>query len=250
MTPDRRGEASPLFGDQEVQVLATPPDPITTAILTGRTLAVEELRLLVTHIHALNDTRPARCLGVLSATAGEGKSTLSMGLAAILAGEPDRRVLLMEADLRKPALEAYLGLARSKGLSDWLKGNAGPIPLRWVTPPGFAFLSGGQTNLDRPERLGSSRMAALLEVARQSFDYVIVDCPPVTPVADAVILQDLLDGFLFVVRARHSPREAVLRAASRLKPDRILGTVFNDQREILPGYASYGYRRYGHHPSE
>jgi capsular exopolysaccharide synthesis family protein len=247
MTRDPRAGGIPIFSDEDHRVLPTPPDPITSAILTGRTNAVEELRLLVTRIHAINDTRPARCLGLLSATGGEGKTTLSIGLAAILAAEPDRRVLLIEADLRKPAVEAYLGLSRSHGLADWLKGAPGPIPLRWVTPPGFALLSAGQTNLDRPERLGSARMAALLEAARQSFDFVIVDCPPVSPVSDAAILQNLVDGFLFVVRARHTPRETVLTAASRLKPDRILGTVFNDQREILRSYA-YAYGQYGERP--
>src|SRR5262249_59767713 len=125
--------------------------------------------LLVTRIHAINDTRPARCLGLLSATGGEGKTTLSIGLAAVLAGEPDRRVLLIEADLRKPAVEAYLGLPPSHGLADWLNGTPGPIPLRWVTPPGFALLSAGQTNLDRPERLGAPRLAGLLEAAPQRF---------------------------------------------------------------------------------
>jgi Mrp family chromosome partitioning ATPase len=127
-------------------------------------------------------------------------------------------------------------------VSDWLKGASG-LTVRWVTPPGFALLSGGRLPLERPELLGSARMITLLESARQSFDFVIVDCPPVTPVADAVILQDHLDGFLFVVRARHGPRETVVRAASRLKAGRILGMVFNDQREIL---RRYGYGRYGY----
>ena len=104
--------------------------------------------------------------------------------------------------------------------------------------------------LDRPELLGSARMSALLEAARRSFDYVIVDCPPVIPVADSVILQELVDGFLLVVRARHCPRETVVRAASRLKAGRIIGMIFNDQREILPRYSSYGYGRYGHDAPE
>jgi Mrp family chromosome partitioning ATPase len=88
-------------------------------------------------------------------------------------------------------------------------------------------------------------MAALLRAARQDFDYVLVDCPPVSSVVDAVILQDLLDGFLFVVRARHTPRESVVRAAGKLKPARVLGTVFNGQSEILPRYDNYGARQYG-----
>lgn len=250
MNRDVRIDAFPLFVDQGAKVLPSPPDPITTAILHGRTLVVEELRLLIARIQLINDERAARCIGMLSATGGEGKTTLSIGLAATLAAEPDRRVLLMEADLRKPAIETHLGLPRSAGVAEWLRGLPGPLPLRWVTPPGFALVSAGRIGLDRPELLGSNRMAALVDAARRSFDFVIIDCPPVTAVADAVILQDLVDGFLFVVRARHSPRETVLRAASRLRADRIIGTVFNDEREVPPGYDRYDHPRFGDAPPE
>jgi capsular exopolysaccharide synthesis family protein len=237
-----RGDGIPLFAEEGMRVVPNPPEAATLAVLNKRTLAVEEIRHLIAKIQLLNEERPARCLGLVSATGGEGKTTLSIGIAAALADEPDRRVLLVEADLRKPAIEAYLGLPRAPGVSDWLKGASG-LPVRWVTPPGFALLSGGRAPLERPELLGSARMITLLESARQSFDFVIVDCPPVSPVADAVILQDHIDGFLFVVRARHGQKETVVRAASRLKAGRILGMVFNDQREILP---RYGYGRYGY----
>lgn len=247
MTRDQRLDALPLFAEDGARVVPNPPDSVTLAVLNKRTLAVEEIRHLIAKMQLLNEERPARCLGIVSATRSEGKTTLSIGIAAALADEPDRRVLLIEADLRKPAIESYLGLTRAPGVSEWLRSSSGPLPVRWVTPPGFAFISGGRAALDRPELLGSARMSALLEAARRSFDYVIVDCPPVTPVADAVILQELVDGFLLVVRARHCPRETVVRAASRLKSGRIIGMIFNDQREILPRYSSYGYRQYGHH---
>jgi tyrosine-protein kinase len=238
------GEGLPLFTEQGMRVVPNPPDSVTLAVLNKRTLAVEEIRHLIAKLQLLNEERPARCIGMVSATGGEGKTTLSIGVAAALADEPDRRVLLIEADLRKPAIESYLGLSRAPGVSEWLKGSSGPLPVRWVTPPGFAFLSGGRAPLDRPELLGSPRMVTLIEAARNAFDFVIVDCPPVTPVADAVILQEHLDGFLFVVRARHGPRETVVRAASRLKAGRIIGMVFNDEKELLPRYSRYG--RYGY----
>jgi len=78
-----------------------------------------------------------------------------------------------------------------------------------------------------------------------SFGFVIVDCPPLNPVADAVAMQDLLDGFLLVVRARNAPRETIQRAVSRLKDGRVQGVVFVDPPAILPSGYSYGYRRYG-----
>ena len=87
-------------------------------------------------------------------------------------------------------------------------------------------------------------MAALIGACQLSYGYVVVDCPPLDPVADAVALQDMIDGFLLVIRARRSPRAAIERAMSRLKENRVRGIVFNDQPEILPlGYAyGYGYR--------
>jgi Mrp family chromosome partitioning ATPase len=87
-------------------------------------------------------------------------------------------------------------------------------------------------------------MAALIGACQLSYGYVVVDCPPLDPVADAVALQDLIDGFLLVIRARRSPRASIERAVSRLKPGRVRGVVFNDQPVILPvGYGyGYGYR--------
>ena len=87
-------------------------------------------------------------------------------------------------------------------------------------------------------------MAALIGACQLSYGYVVVDCPPLDPVADAVALQDLIDGFLLVIRARRSPRASIERAVSRLKENRVRGVVFNDQPVILPvGYGyGYGYR--------
>jgi capsular exopolysaccharide synthesis family protein len=218
-----------------------PSGPATAAGLGADPRVAEEFRRLVSKIRAIGETRPFRAIGVTSTTTGEGKTTLAIGLAAALSREPDRRILLLEADLRKPAVEAHLGLAAVPGVGEWLRGEPAPIALRNVAPPGFALLSGGNTRFDRPELLGAGRMAALLQEARAQFDYIIVDCPPLLPVADAVILQDLLDGFLFVVRARSSPRELVQRALEALKPGRVQGVVLNANRQLFRTYDEYYY---------
>jgi capsular exopolysaccharide synthesis family protein len=222
-----------------------PLDPTTRAVMGDETVAAEEFRLLLAKIRILGEEQPLRCFGVISAMAGEGKTTVAVGLAAALARQAGRRVLLIEGDLRKPSLERYLGLSPERGVGEWLEGSDEPLLLRRLVPPGFVLLSAGQAALDRPELLASRRMAGLLEAARRSFNVVLVDCPPIAPVADSVLLQDLLDGFLFVVRSSVSPREAILRAVSRLRPGRIRGLVLNDQKEILHRYSSYGYRHYG-----
>jgi len=218
---------------------------VQATVLAQDSLVAEEFRFLSAKVRLIGETRPFRCIGVVSATAGEGKSTVALGLAGGLAREPGARVLLIEGDLKKPSLEGYLDLPRTNGVGEWLAGSLAPVPARKVSPHDFFLLSCGRTSLGRPELLRSRRMAGLIQAARRSFDLVVVDCTPLIPVVDAVLLQDVLDGFLLVVRARQSPRETIERAVERLKPDRIAGVIFNDRAEILPSYDNYGYRRYG-----
>jgi Mrp family chromosome partitioning ATPase len=88
-------------------------------------------------------------------------------------------------------------------------------------------------------------MEALLASARRAFTFVLLDIPPVLPVADTILLQDLVDGFVVVARSRATSREAIREALGRLRGEKILGVVLNDHREYKHSYRSYGYERYG-----
>jgi capsular exopolysaccharide synthesis family protein len=219
--------------------------PVLQAVQTPGSVLGEELRLLRAKVRNLVQERSLKCFAMISAGPGEGKSTLSLGLAATMAQEPNRRVLLIEADLRRPALETYLGLPRVAGLSEWLAGHNGSLGVRCVGPRGFFLLSAGLMPLEQPELLGSERMESFLLAARQTFDVIILDCPPLVPVADSILLQDLVDGFLCVVRARHTPRDVLKRALTNVKSEKILGLVLNNHREILATYQRNAYRQYG-----
>jgi len=228
-----------------VESVPQPPSgqPLQQAVLGSGHYLAEEFRFLASKVAGLASER-FTTIGVVSTGPGEGKTTVALGLTAALARTSAQHALLLEADLRQPSIERYLGLPRAGGVSEFLAGRSQSIPVRTVSPPGFAVLGAGRERLARPELLGSERMAALIGACQLSYGYVVVDCPPLDPVADAVSLQDLIDGFLLVIRARRSPREAIERAVSRLKENRIRGVVFNDQPEILPlGYAyGYGYK--------
>jgi Mrp family chromosome partitioning ATPase len=252
----KRRDAGPVFEDrtafarqisvvfEEKAEITAQPAPLQRAALTPGSTAAEDFRLLRTKIRGIAQERPFGCVGVVSATPGEGKTTIAIGLAAALADAADRRVLFVEADLRRPAAEEYLGLPRTPGLAEWLDGSSVSIPLRRIAPLGFWLLSAGEAGLASQDALGAPRMAALLDACREQFDSVVVDCPPLAPVADSVMLQDSIDGFLLVVRARHAPRDVIQRAVSHLRPERVAGVVFNDQQEVFPGYSfSYAYGR-------
>lgn len=234
----------PVF-EELSEIMPSPKDPAHQAVLSPAAPIAEEFRVLRAKVRAIGEERAFRCFGMVSAAPGEGKTTVSLGLASVMAQErDDRRVLLVEADLRKRTIARYLGLAPAAGLSEWLQGPAAaPLPIRRLGSRGPFLLAAGLSSPPNPEVLSSGRVGQLLEAARRCFDYVIVDCPPLAPVADSIMLEDLLDGFLLVVRARHAPRDAVLRALSQLTGDRILGVVFNDYHEILVRAYSYSQSR-------
>jgi receptor protein-tyrosine kinase len=226
-------------------VIPTKVSPVIESLRDTSSIVGEALRLLGARMMDLRRQRETRCLGLTSALPGDGKSTISVGLAAALAREPGRRILLVEADMRQPSLTPTLGLPPAPGLSEWLGRDLDFVPVRVVQPGGFYLLVAGQSGLDRPEVLGSRRMEALLRAARGLFDFVLLDVAPVLPVADTVLVQDLVDGFLIVVRSRLTPRDAVQDALARLQPHRVLGIVLNDHREYRDSYSSYAYHRYG-----
>jgi len=239
-------EELPVF--EEEDLVPSPPTPVTEMVLDESSLPGEQFRLLGARLRALGRDRRLRRIGVVAASQGEGKTTVAVGLARSLAVDGQHRVLLVELDLRRPAIDRALGLFPPEvGLRQYLEGQSGAtVTVRRPEAGGFWVLSAGEGTLSRPEVLTSPRMVALLKSAERVFDYTVVDCPPLMPVADAVVFQDHIDGFVFVVRARHSPRETVQRAADLLKPERICGVVMNGHHDILPSYREYAGRRYGY----
>jgi capsular exopolysaccharide synthesis family protein len=218
--------------------------PLIDSLKDAHSVAGEELRLLRAKVRKAAEGG-RRCIGITSALPGEGKSTLSAGLAAALARDAGRRVLLVEADLRRPTIAKTLGLAPASGLGEFLRGGLDDVPVRLVQPGGFHLVVAGRMSLEEPELLGSPLMDGLLRSARTSFDVVLLDVAPILPVADTILMQDLVDGFLLVVRSRQTPRDAILEALGRLREDKIMGFVLNDHREYARSYTSYAYERYG-----
>ena len=219
--------------------------PIIHTLADPNSVVGEELRLFAANLMDTCRRLKVSCLGLTSALPGEGKSTLSLGLASALARDSGRRVLLIEADLRRPSLMKTLGLPATHGLSEWLNGSLDYVPVRAVEPGCFYLVTAGQTGLRRPELMGSPRMDAVLKAGRRLFDFVLLDAVPVLPVTDTVLMQDLVDGFQLVVRSRRTPKDAIKETLAKLRADRFIGVVFNGHEEYRGSYKDYGYRRYG-----
>jgi Mrp family chromosome partitioning ATPase len=222
-------EAAPAFEEDARQ--APSPGPVARAVLDGGSPQGRDLRQLAARLRALGRDKRLRRIGVVGASAGEGASTVALGLASALAADRGVRVLLLELDLRRPSLDRALGVSPPEvGLGEFLDGR-GETPVLRRPTGGFWLLSAGAAAGSRA--LSPARLGSLFRATDRVFDLVVADCPPLLEREMPPFLQDVLDGFVFVVRARHAPREAIRRAAALLRRGRITGLVLNARRDAF-----------------
>jgi capsular exopolysaccharide synthesis family protein len=205
----------------------------------------EQFRTLRTRLYHLRETAPLKKILITSALAGEGKTFVATNLAQAIARERDRRVLLIDADLRNPTLHLPLGAPLAPGLSEYLREQASDADIIQHGCEGnLCFIAAGQPGSDPSELLSNGGLEKLLDRVAPLFDWVIVDSPPCLPVADANVLAGLCDGAVLVIRARSTPSAAVERARKELQKRKVVGVVMNGVEEDH-GYGAY-YAGYGH----
>jgi capsular exopolysaccharide synthesis family protein len=197
------------------------------SLLHPTSLAAEQYRAVRLHVENLQRERGLTVVGVSSPGRGDGKTLTAINLAGALAQGTDRRVVLLEADLRYPRAARYLGLPNGHGLSTYILDPAVPLDSVLQRSQGVSTVVAGLPSAMPYELLQSPRLAELVTALRERFDYVIVDSPPVLSFPDVGLLRNLVDGFLLVVRAQRTPRETVQAALSALGPDLALGIIFN-----------------------
>ena len=194
--------------------------------------------------HSLGLDRPIKTLLVTSPTAHDGKSTVLLNLALAFV-ESGRRVLVIDADLRRSSLHRAVGVPNEHGLTDMLqKGAAWPKGFRGVAT-GFDFLPSGIKAANPAALLSSGAMAALLEQARERADLVLIDSPPVLAVSDCLPLSSKVDGVLLVTRFGTTQRRSLIRAKEVLQKvgARVVGVVVNglSPRETRRYWAEYNH---------
>ncbi|MEU6427957.1 polysaccharide biosynthesis tyrosine autokinase [Microbispora sp. NPDC046973] len=209
----------------------------------GRSSRAESFRSLRTNLQFIGVDQRPKSLVVTSCLAEEGKSTTSSNLAITLA-QAGWRVILVDGDLRRPRIPDYLGIEGSTGLTDVLIGKARlqDVVQTWGHSD-VAVLPSGQIPPNPSELLGSHGMRSLLDQLTQDYDMVILDAPPLLPVADAAALAAIADGALLVARYGKTRREQVARAVELLSSvnARLVGTVLNFVPVKHNSYYGYGY---------
>ncbi len=205
------------------------PHPLLVAATAPHSPAAERYRSLRTRIAQTEGAAPRRVLMMTSPGRGEGKSMTTLNLGITMAQEFHRRILVIDADLRRPTLHLLLGLAQSPGLSDVLLGGAS-LEEALVTIPDYRLtvLPAGIPTEQPSELLGSSAMRRVLDQLRTSFDRVLLDTPPAGGLADAGVLAHLADSILLIVRAGRTLKPAIERSLSELETSKVLGLVLND----------------------
>jgi protein-tyrosine kinase len=201
---------------------------------------VEQYRRLAAVLHTTQSADGIKIVMVTSAAPGDGKTLTAINLALALSGSYHRRVLLIDADLRRPAIGKASGLNGASGLSEGLKAKTEQKLMVVPLTPTLTLLPGGAPDPDPMGSLTSARMRRILEEAASRFDWVIIDAPPIGPVADANLLAEMVDKALLVVRAAHTQFPWVQKAIESLGRDRLLGVVLNGvEDETVESYKAY-----------
>jgi protein-tyrosine kinase len=187
----------------------------------------EQYRRLAASLHHHQMATGMKVVLVTSASVGEGKTLTAANLALTFSESYQKHVLLIDADLRRPALNRIFRIANGPGLSDGLMAaDNRTLPVHEVSPR-LAILSAGRPSSDPIAGLTSTRMQRVIQEAREAFDWVIVDTPPVALLPDANLLAGMVDGAVLVINANATSYRFVQRAIDALGRDKILGTVLN-----------------------
>ena len=194
----------------------------------------EEYRSLRTNVLHKSQRQKLQSIVVASANPGEGKTVTALNLAWLLAQTDGVKALVIDSDLRKPSLAGYIGIKTKKGLSDVLAGKATLAQtIIKLQPAGLHMLPGGEARNDVAELISGPTFKEILRQAREMFDFVIIDAPPLGIFTDATVLINHADGALLVVRANHTRYSMLERMLEPLPKDRMLGVVLNQSEDVL-----------------
>jgi capsular exopolysaccharide synthesis family protein len=221
-------------------------------VRSGSSRTAEDYRQLRTNLQFLNVDEPPRVIMISSAVPSEGKTTVVVNLALALT-DAGRRVTIIEGDLRKPKVTRYLGMVGGVGLTNVLAGTAEVDEvIQSYGAGGLKVIAAGPTPPNPGELLSSSHMLALVERLRGENDFVLVDAPPLLPVADSSGLAVIMDGVLLSVRYGSTTKDQLRQAATTLERvgAKTLGVILNivpPNAELASAYG-YGYNYEGGAP--
>ena len=190
-------------------------------------LAAEKFRFLAVRLRQLQNNRGLKKILVSSTIPEEGKSLVSANVAGVLARRK-QKVLLIDGDLRRPVLAEHFGLSRLAGLTDWLQSDHQKAPhLYRLQDLGFWFMPAGCVPTNPLELMSSAALSQMIEGLAEVFDWIIVDSPPLLPLADTTVWARVTDGILLVARVGKTDKNELQRGLELVKKSDLIGVVLN-----------------------
>lgn len=189
-----------------------------------------------------------KCIGIVSADRGDGKSSIAINLAISMA-QINKKVMLLDCDMRLPTIAMKLGEKSTPGLSDYLSGSIAELPVNHVADKNLDIVPAGYIPPDSTTLIASDEMLKLISDLKEKYEYIIFDFPPVNIVSDAVMLSGVIDGYLVIVRHNTSeyPKISMALRQLRFADTKVIGFVYNGKGEEKKYYKkgkSYRYYKY------
>jgi capsular exopolysaccharide synthesis family protein len=225
------------------RTVALPHNATTRLVALGdaRSPGAERFRVLATRLKQVKDTIKLKKILVTSCIRNEGKSVITANLAISLAASGDK-VLLIDGDLRQPTLEELLEIAEPTGVADW-DGEDGVSAMMYrIDGLGLWFLAAGRPPAHPLEVLSAERISALMSQVSDTFDWILVDSPPVIPFADTTLWAAACDHVIMIVREGVTPRNLLKKAVEAIDRQKLLGAILNESSDTKDSY----YREYHH----
>ncbi len=210
------------------------------SLTDGDSLAAEAFRSLGVRLRDIRSKRTLRTLLIASAIPQEGKSIVAANLASTLALGSQHKVLLLEGDLRQPGLTQTFGLGNAVGLSEWLRGECNITQSIYrIEESGLCFMPAGSGVRNPLELLQSGRLTTLMRRLSGWFDWIVIDSPPVVPLADAAVWAQSADGILLVTRQGVTEKRKLARALEAIDIKKVIGGLVNCSSNLPQDYDYY-----------
>jgi capsular exopolysaccharide synthesis family protein len=238
---DRPDDSNALeqFRSLPVSIL---PNSRLVSVGEQESLGAEKFRFLAVRLRQLRQTRPLKKVLITSTIPQEGKSTVAANLACTLARRKQQKTLLLEGDLRRPTVSEKFGLGKVPGLSEWLRGETESMNVYRLEALGLWVLPAGSAPENPLELMQSGKLSPLMEQLSAWFEWIVIDSPPVLPLADTSMWARLADGILLVTRKSVTEKEQLQRGLEALETSKLLGALVNGSTDAA--HSDY-YQRYG-----
>lgn len=211
------------------------------AATDNESLAGEAFHLLGVRLRHLRRQRPLKKVLITSTIPQEGKSMVAANLACTLALRTQQKVLLVEGDVRRPTQSKIFGLPNKAGICEWLRGQGSLVSNMYrLEGPGIWILPAGNATGDSLELLQSGRTIPMMSQLTNWFDWVVIDSPPILPLADTSVWTNMADGILLVTRQGTTQKKQLKRGLEALGTQKVIGAILNSAKSVE--HTDYYYR--------